>query len=100
MQRVRRREGLRVLSPARRPRCPARPEIKITAEGINDVWCVDLVFDATRHGVTLKFLTIVDTGSYYCIDIVVGRPADKQTNPSLAPTKLFSAAANRFWSGS
>ncbi len=39
----------------------------------NDVWCVDLVFDVTRHGVTLKFLTIVDEGSRYCIDIVVGR---------------------------
>jgi transposase InsO family protein len=34
---------------------------------------VDLVFDATRHGVTLKFLTIVDEGSHYCIDIAVGR---------------------------
>ena len=73
VQRVRRREGLRVLGPARRPRCPARPEAKIKAEGVNDVWCVDLVFDATRHGVTLKFLTIVDEGSHYCIDIAVGR---------------------------
>ena len=27
----------------------------------------------TRRGVTLKFLTIVDEGSHYCIDIVVGR---------------------------
>jgi putative transposase len=69
---VRRREGLRVLGPARRPRCPARPEAKIKA-GVNDVWCVDLVFDATRHGVTLKFLTIVDEGSHYCSDIAVGR---------------------------
>ena len=37
------------------------------------MWCVDLVFEATRHGVTLKFLTIVDEGSRYCIDIAVGR---------------------------
>ena len=73
VQRVRRREGLRVLGPARRARCPTRPGAKIKAEGVNDVWCVDLVFDATRHGVTLKFLTIVDEGSHYCIDIVVGR---------------------------
>ena len=73
VQRVRRREGLRVLGPARKPRCPARPDAKIKAEGVNDVWCVDLVFDVTRHGVTLKFLTIVDEGSRYCIDIVVGR---------------------------
>jgi len=41
--------------------------------GVNDLWCVDLVFDATRHGMTLKFLTIVDEGSHYCIDIAVGR---------------------------
>jgi transposase InsO family protein len=73
VQRVRRREGLRVLGPARKPRCPARPDAKIKAEGVNDVWCVDLVFDVTRHGVTLKFLTIVDEGSRYCIDMVVGR---------------------------
>jgi transposase InsO family protein len=70
---VRRREGWRVLGPARRPRCPVRPDAKIKAEGVNDVWCVDLVFDATRHGVTLKFLTIVDEGSHSCIDIAVGR---------------------------
>jgi putative transposase len=73
VQRVRRREGLRVLGPARRPRCPARPETKIKAEGVNDVWCVDLVFEPTRHGVTLKLLTIVDEGSRYCIEIAVGR---------------------------
>jgi putative transposase len=60
VQRVRRREGLRVLGAALRVRCPARPEAKIKAQGVNDVWCVDLVFDATRHGVTLKFLTIID----------------------------------------
>jgi hypothetical protein len=72
-RRVRRRDGLRVLGPARRPRCPERRDAKIKAEGVNDVWCVDLVFDSTRHGVTLKFLTIVDEGSHYCIDIAVGR---------------------------
>ena len=37
VQRVRRREGLRVLGPARRPRCPARPEAKMKADGVNDV---------------------------------------------------------------
>jgi putative transposase len=43
------------------------------AEDINAVWCVDLVFDATCHGVTLNLLTIVDEASHYCIDIAVGR---------------------------
>ncbi len=32
-----------------------------------------LVFDVTRHGVTLKFLIIVDEGSHDGIDIAVGR---------------------------
>jgi hypothetical protein len=36
VQRVRRREGLRVLGPARRARCPARPEAKIKAEAGSD----------------------------------------------------------------
>lgn len=56
-----------------RVRRPTRPDAKIKAEGVNDVCCVDLVFDATRYGVTLKFLTIVDDGSHYRIDIAVGR---------------------------
>ncbi len=43
------------------------------AEGVNDVWCVDLVFDVTQRGTTVKFLTIIDEGSHYCIDVVAGR---------------------------
>jgi transposase InsO family protein len=73
VQRVRRVEGLRVTGPARRPKCPPRPDAKVKAEGVNDVWCVDLVFDVTQYGVTVKFLTIVDEGSHYCIDIVACR---------------------------
>ncbi len=73
VQRVRRREGLRVTGPARRPKCPPRPEAKIKADGVNDVWCLDLVFDVTHTGTTVKFLTIVDEGSHYCIGIVAGR---------------------------
>ena len=92
VQRVRRREGLRVLGPARKPRCPARPDAKIKAEGVNDVWCVDLVFDVTRHGVTLKFLTIVDEGSRYCIDIVVGRRMTARDVVRVVNDDLFPAA--------
>jgi transposase InsO family protein len=73
VQRVRRMEGLRISAPARRPKCPPRPEAKVKADGINDVWCVDLVFDVTQRGATVKFLTIVDEGSHYCIDIVANR---------------------------
>jgi hypothetical protein len=45
----------------------------VKAEGVNDVWCVDLVFDVTQRGTTVKFLTIIDEGSHYCIDIVASR---------------------------
>ena len=73
VQRVRRREGLGVNGAARRPKCPPRPDAKLKAEGVNDVWCLDLVFDVTQRGTTVKFLTIVDEGSRYCIDIVASR---------------------------
>ena len=73
VQRVRRQEGLRVTGPSRRPKCPPRPEAKIRSEGLNDVWCLDLVFDVTSAGTMIKFLTIVDEGSHYCIDIVASR---------------------------
>jgi len=70
---VERQEGLRVAGPSRRPKCPPRPEGKIRSEGVNDVWCLDLVFDVTTAGTTIKFLTIIDEGSHYCIDIVASR---------------------------
>ncbi len=59
--------------PSRRPKCPPRPEAKIRSEDINDVWCLDLVFDVTTSGTTIKFLSIIDEGSHYCIDIVASR---------------------------
>ncbi|MDX2154133.1 MAG: IS3 family transposase [Bryobacteraceae bacterium] len=73
VQRLRRQEGLRVRGPARRPKCPPRPDAKLKAEGVNDVWCLDLVFDTTARGGTVKFLTIVDEGAHYCVDIAAGR---------------------------
>jgi hypothetical protein len=38
-----------------------------------DVWCLDLVFDVFTSGTTIKFLTIIDGGSHYCIEIVASR---------------------------
>ncbi len=55
--------------PSRRPKCPPRPEAKIRSEGLNNVWCLNLVFDVTSAGTTIKFLTSVDEGGHYCIDI-------------------------------
>lgn len=73
VQRIRRRDGLRVTGPVRRPTLPPRPDAKVKSVAVNDVWCIDLVFDVTAAGVTVKFLTIVDEYSHYCLDIVANR---------------------------
>ena len=70
VQRVRRRAGLQITGPAVRPKTPPRPAAKIKSDGVNDVWCVDLVFDTTQHGTTVKFLTLLDEYSHYSLDIV------------------------------
>jgi putative transposase len=56
-----------------RPQCPPRPEAKIKSDGVNDVWCVDVVFDTTQHGTTVKFLTLLDEFSHYNLDIAASR---------------------------
>lgn len=73
VQRIRRREGLRITGPARRPKLPPRPDAKVKSVAVNDVWCVDVVFDVTASGVTVKFLTVIDEYSHYCLDIVASR---------------------------
>lgn len=73
VQRVRRAAGLQVLGPAVRPKTPPRPGAKIKSGGVNDVWCVDVVFDTTQHGTTVKFLTLLDEYSHYNLDIVASR---------------------------
>ena len=72
VQRIRRRERLRVMGPARRPKRPANVDAKVSAQSRNDVWCFDFVFDSTAQGSTLKMLTILDEYTRYCIAIVVG----------------------------
>ena len=39
----------------------------------NDVWCLDLFFDGTTAGTTIKFPTNIDEDSHYGIDIVSSR---------------------------
>jgi putative transposase len=93
VQRVRRREGLGVRGPARRPKCPPRPDAKLKAEGVNDVWCIDIVFDVTQRGTTVKFLTIVDEGSHFCISIVVSsRLAARDVVKALADASALHGA--------
>ena len=73
VQRVRRHAGLQIIGPAVRPKTPPRPEAKIKSDGVNDVWCVDVVFDTTQHGTTVKFLTLLDEYSHFNLDIVASR---------------------------
>ena len=73
VQRVRRRAGLQIVGPAVRPKTPPRPDAKIKSDSVNDVWCVDVVFDVTQHGTTVKFLTLLDEYSHYNLDIVASR---------------------------
>jgi putative transposase len=73
VQRVRRRAGLQIVGPAVRPKTPPRPGAKIKSDGVNDVGCVDVVFDTTQHGATVKFLTLLDEYSHFNLDIVASR---------------------------
>lgn len=76
VQRIRRRERLRVLGPARRPKRRPSFGAKMRAQASNDVWCFDFLFDATTRGSTLKNLTILDEYTRFCIGIVVARRLD------------------------
>ena len=73
VQRVRRGAGLQILGRAVRPRTPPRPDAKIKSDGVNDVWCIDVVFDTTQHGTMVKFLTLLDEYSHYSLGIVASR---------------------------
>ena len=59
--------------PTVRPKCPPRPEAKLKSDGVNDVWCVDVVFDTTQHGTMVKFLTLLDKYGHYSLAIVASR---------------------------
>jgi putative transposase len=73
VQRLRREQGLGIVGPAAKPKVPPRPDAKVKATAINDVWCIDVVFDTTAGGATVKFLTILDEYSHTCLDIVASR---------------------------
>lgn len=70
VQRMRRDQGLGITGPARRPKLPRRPDSKMKATAVNYVWCVDVVFDTTQSGTTVKFLTIIDEYNHYCLGII------------------------------
>ena len=76
VERIWRQEGLKV--PARQPKrrrlwlndgsC-----IRLRPEHRNHVWAYDFVFDRTREGRLLKFLTVVDEFTRECLTIEVAR---------------------------
>ncbi len=76
VERIWRQEGLKV--PARQPKrgrlwlndgsC-----IRLRPEHRNHVWAYDFVFDRTREGRPLKFLTVVDEFTRECLTIEVAR---------------------------
>ena len=86
VERIWRQEGLKV--PARQPKrgrlwfndgsC-----IRLRPEHRNHVWAYDFVFDRTREGRPLKFLTIVDEYTRECLTIEVAR---KQTSRDVLRT--------------
>ena len=86
VERIWRQEGLKV--PARQPKrgrlwlndgsC-----IRLRPEHRNHVWAYDFVFDRTREGRPLKFLTVVDEYTRECLTIEVAR---KQTSRDVLRT--------------
>jgi len=77
VQRLRRREGLKVpkKQSKRRGRSggSANACYRRRAESINDVWSYDLVMDQTRQGRRLKMLPVVDEFTRECLTIEVER---------------------------
>lgn len=71
-----RREGLKVPQKKRKKRrlgTSANGCHRRKAEGKNDVWCWDFVFDHTRGGSQLKWLSIVDESTRECLTLKVDR---------------------------
>jgi putative transposase len=76
IERLWRQEGLKVPKKARRKRRLGSSENachRRQAEGMNDVWCWDFVFDHTSGGTTLKWLSIVDEFTRECLVLKVDR---------------------------
>jgi transposase InsO family protein len=71
-----RREGLKVPKKKRKKRRLGSSQngcVRRRAEGPNDVWCWDFVFDRTTTGSPLKWLSIVDEFTRECLCLKVDR---------------------------
>ena len=71
-----RREGLKVPQQKRKKRgqgSSANSCDRRRAQGPNDVWCWDFVFDRTVQGTPLKWLSIIDEYTRECLSLKVSR---------------------------
>ena len=74
VQRIRRREGLKVRpKPPRIPRQGVSTGLPTQAPHRNHVWTWDFIFDRTDKGSTLKMLTMLDEYTRQCLAIRVER---------------------------
>ena len=74
VQRIRRKEGLKVRpKPKRIPRHGVSTGLPIEATHRNHVWTWDFIFDRTDKGSTLKMLTMLDEYTRQCLAIRVER---------------------------
>ena len=74
VQRVRRKEGLKVRpEPQRMPRQGVSTGLRTQACEPNQVWTWDFIFDRTDKGSTLKILTMLDEFTRQCLVIRVER---------------------------
>ena len=74
VQRIRRREGLKVRSkPKKIPRRGVSTGLPTQATHRHHVWTWDFIFDRTDNGSTLKMMTLLDEYSRQCLAIQVER---------------------------
>jgi putative transposase len=74
VQRVRRREGLRVVKKSRKTKRRRAPQAERTrAQKPNQVWSYDFIHDRLENGAGLKMLTVLDEFTRECLGILVAR---------------------------
>lgn len=74
VHRIWKEEKLQIPRKRPRPKRPARIKMPIERGSyVNDIWAMDFVFDRTMDGKALKFLTVEDESSRYCLQIKTER---------------------------
>jgi transposase InsO family protein len=81
VHRLWRKQGLKVPSRQHKKRRMGSSEngiVRRRAQGMNDVWAWDFVFDRTSNGGSLKWFSIVDEYTRECLVLEVGRTMNSQ----------------------